>query len=77
MYNISKGRLDLLRLLGSDLQDTILVSDSLLNWLRVTKRNLTDASKKLLWYSYILCDKYEQCDTIPIDAGEVTCIEGG
>lgn len=77
MYNISKGRLDLLRLLGSDLQDTILVSDSLLNWLRVTRRSLTDASKKLLWYSYILCDKYEQCDTISIDAGEVTCIEGG
>ena len=77
MYNISKGRLDLLRLLGSDLQDTVLVSDSLLNWLRVTRRNLTDASKKLLWYSYILCDKYEQCDTISIDVGEVSCIEGG
>ena len=77
MYNISKGRLELLRLLGSDLQDTVLVSDSLLNWLRVTRRNLTDASKKLLWYSYILCDKYEQCDTIPIDVGEVSCIEGG
>lgn len=77
MYNIIKGRLDLLRLLGSDLQDTVLVSDSLLNWLRVTRRNLTDASKKLLWYSYILCDKYEQCDTIPIDVGEVSCIEGG
>lgn len=77
MYNISKGRLDLLRLLGSDLQDTVLVSDSLLNWLRVTKRNLTDASKKLLWYSYILCDKYEQCDNISIDVGEVSCIEGG
>ena len=77
MYNISKGRLDLLRLLGSDLQDTVVVTDSLLNWLRVTRRNLTDASKKLLWYSYILCDKYEQCDTIPIEAGEVACIEGG
>lgn len=77
MYNISKGMVELLRLLGSDLQDTILVSDSLLNWLRVTRRNLTDTSKKLLWYSYILCDKYEQCDTIPIEAGEVACIEGG
>lgn len=77
MYNISKGRVELLRLLGSDLQDTVLVSDSLLNWLRVTRRNLTDASKKLLWYSYILCDKYEQCDNIPIEAGEVAYIEGG
>jgi hypothetical protein len=77
MYNISKGRVELLRLLGSDLQDTILVSDSLLNWLRVTRRNLTDASKKLLWYSYILCDKYEHCDNIPIDAGEIASIEGG
>ena len=77
MYNISKGRMELLRLLGSDLQDTVLVSDSLLNWLRVTRRNLTDASKKLLWYSYILCDKYEQCDNIPIDVGEVASIEGG
>lgn len=77
MYNNSKGRVELLRLLGSDLQDTILVSDSLLNWLRVTRRNLTDASKKLLWYSYILCDKYEHCDDIPIDIGEVDCIEGG
>ncbi len=77
MYNNSKGRVELLRLLGSDLQDTVLVSDSLLNWLRVTRRNLTDASKKLLWYSYILCDKYEQCDTISIDVGEVSCIEGG
>lgn len=77
MYNFSKGRESLLRLLGSDLQDTIVVSDTLLNWLRVTRRNLTDASKKLLWYSYILCDKYEQCDTIPIEAGEVAPIEGG
>lgn len=64
-----------MRLLGSDLQDTVVVTDSFLNWLRITRKNLTDASKKLLWYCYILCDKYERSDDILIEVGEVTSFD--
>lgn len=66
-----------MRLLGSDLQDTVVITDSFLNWLRVTRPNLTDASKKLLWYCYLVCEKYERCEDIPIDVGEVTSFDKG
>ena len=56
-----------MRLLGSELNDTVIVTDTFLKWLLVTKRGLSTISKNILWYCYIICDKQEFVEDLNIE----------
>ena len=67
------------RLLGSELNDTVIVTDKFLKWLLVTKRGLSTISKNILWYCYIICDKQEFVEdlNIELDYGNIEELDEG
>ena len=69
----------MLRLLGSELNDTVIVTDKFLKWLLVTKRGLSTISKNILWYCYIICDKQEFVEdlNIELDYGNIEELDEG
>lgn len=68
-----------MRLLGSELNDTVIVTDKFLKWLLVTKRGLSTISKNILWYCYIICDKQEFVGdlNIELDYGKLEELDEG
>ena len=68
-----------MRLLGSELNDTVIVTDKFLKWLLVTKRGLSTISKNILWYCYIICDKQEFVEdlNIELDYGNIEELDEG
>ena len=68
-----------MRLLGSELNDTVIVTDTFLKWLLVTKRGLSTISKNILWYCYIICDKQEFVEdlNIELDYGNIEELDEG
>ena len=69
----------MLKLLGSELNDTVIVTDTFLKWLLVTKRGLSTISKNILWYCYIICDKQEFVEdlNIELDYGNIEELDEG
>lgn len=69
----------MLKLLGSELNDTVIVTDTFLKWLLVTKRGLSTISKNILWYCYIICDKQEFVKdlNIELDYGNIEELDEG
>ena len=68
-----------MKLLGSELNDTVIVTDTFLKWLLVTKRGLSTISKNILWYCYIICDKQEFVGdlNIELDYGNIEELDEG
>ena len=68
-----------MKLLGSELNDTVIVTDTFLKWLLVTKRGLSTISKNILWYCYIICDKQEFVEdlNIELDYGNIEELDEG
>ena len=68
-----------MKLLGSELNDTVIVTDTFLKWLLVTKRGLSTISKNILWYCYIICDKQEFVGdlNIELDYGKLEELDEG
>ena len=68
-----------MKLLGSELNDTVIVTDKFLKWLLVTKRGLSTISKNILWYCYIICDKQEFVEdlNIELDYGNIEELDEG
>ena len=69
----------MLKLLGSELNDTVIVTNTFLKWLLVTKRGLSTISKNILWYCYIICDKQEFVEdlNIELDYGNIEELDEG